>query len=84
MIGASTQVPVRIAQILTWRAGVARAVVAASGLGDLELDHCFHNAKQGSRCTACELPRRTAICSLLKLNRTTTRKARCQADTCKV
>lgn len=45
-----------------------RAVAAAYGWSDLDLDHDFYETKQGSRYTISETARREVLARLLKLN----------------
>ncbi len=45
-----------------------KAVAAAYGWDDLNLDHGFHETKQGTRFTISESARREVLARLLKLN----------------
>ena len=45
-----------------------KAVAAAYGWDDLDLDHGFHETKQGTRFTISESARRKVLALLLKLN----------------
>ena len=45
-----------------------KAVAAAYGWSDLDLDHGFHETKQGTRFTISESARREVLARLLKLN----------------
>ena len=45
-----------------------RAVASAYGWSDLDLDHGFHETKQGTRFTISETARREVLARLLKLN----------------
>ena len=45
-----------------------QAVAAAYGWTDLDLDHSFHETKQGTRFTISESARREVLARLLKLN----------------
>jgi hypothetical protein len=57
-----------IAQLRMLQVEMDRAVAAAYGWLELELDHGFHETKQGMRFTISDAARRTVLDSLLTLN----------------
>ncbi|MDK2411431.1 hypothetical protein QHH11_20180 [Aphanizomenon sp. PH219] len=57
-----------IEQLRTLHIEMDNAVAAAYGWEDIELDHDFHETKQGIRFTICENARREILDRLLQLN----------------
>jgi hypothetical protein len=57
-----------IEQLRTLHIEMDNAVAAAYGWEDIELDHDFHDTKQGIRFTICENARREILDRLLQLN----------------
>ncbi|MBE9249145.1 restriction endonuclease [Dolichospermum sp. LEGE 00240] len=57
-----------IEQLRTLHIEMDKAVAAAYGWEDIELDHDFHETKQGIRFTICENARREILDRLLQLN----------------
>jgi len=57
-----------IAELRSLHVEIDQAVAAAYGWNDLDLDHGFHETKQGVRYTISEFARRTVLDRLLALN----------------